>query len=347
LKRKPAAVLILLLAAVLLAACSFNSGKSFTYSIETGSSVTVRLDTTDGLDLQNDDGIFSVVDGSGEEIVQGAFSSQEAFDELSGLVKESLDCTILEEDANGLIYVVYGSTGWETNRIVKLADADASIVMGSLSDSSAAVEAYHKLTFSVNKTAEVAPGSDKGALGNPVWLIAAAAAAAVLIAALLLVSHKKRSHFEYYFDEDELKKKETIEQMSSGNESERDGETQLIFCGGDDQTKACDDEKESADVKLTVVSLRSLESNEEYDFEVDSVVSIGRSKKKSRVIIENDKHVSGLHCEVFSEGGKIMIRDAGSTNGTWVNGEEIHAERELHSGDILKLGIREFEVRVR
>lgn len=56
--------------------------------------------------------------------------------------------------------------------------------------------------------------------------------------------------------------------------------------------------------------------------------------------------ISRHHCVILVEEGMIAIRDFGSKNGTFVNGEKITAEVELKAGDRLKVGNLEFEVRV-
>lgn len=59
-----------------------------------------------------------------------------------------------------------------------------------------------------------------------------------------------------------------------------------------------------------------------------------------------DERVSRHHCAILSEEGFVAIRDFGSRNGTFVNGERVHPERELRNGDRLKVGNLEFEVRI-
>jgi len=56
--------------------------------------------------------------------------------------------------------------------------------------------------------------------------------------------------------------------------------------------------------------------------------------------------VSRHHCAILVEEGFVAVRDFGSRNGTYVNGEQIKAERELKSGDRLKVGPLEFELRL-
>jgi pSer/pThr/pTyr-binding forkhead associated (FHA) protein len=51
----------------------------------------------------------------------------------------------------------------------------------------------------------------------------------------------------------------------------------------------------------------------------------------------NDITVSRRHAEVFREGGRFIIKDAGSLNGTYVNRERVETA-ELSGGDELQIG---------
>ena len=65
-------------------------------------------------------------------------------------------------------------------------------------------------------------------------------------------------------------------------------------------------------------------------------ITIGRSDE--RTICLKDATVSTLHCKVTRRDGKIFIADAGSTNGTKVNGNPLTEEYELQNGDIVRIG---------
>jgi predicted component of type VI protein secretion system len=56
--------------------------------------------------------------------------------------------------------------------------------------------------------------------------------------------------------------------------------------------------------------------------------------------------VSKRHCALLVREGKVVLRDFGSTNGTFLNGEPVTDEREVADGDNLKVGPLEFVVRV-
>jgi EAL domain-containing protein (putative c-di-GMP-specific phosphodiesterase class I) len=54
--------------------------------------------------------------------------------------------------------------------------------------------------------------------------------------------------------------------------------------------------------------------------------------------------VSQEHAEIFLDGDRLGVRDLGSTNGTFVNGDRIQGETELHDGDILHFSSIEFRL---
>jgi len=51
-----------------------------------------------------------------------------------------------------------------------------------------------------------------------------------------------------------------------------------------------------------------------------------------------DLDVSGRHAAVFRQSGRWMVRDLGSSNGTWVNGTRLKGDRALSPGDVLRFG---------
>jgi hypothetical protein len=63
---------------------------------------------------------------------------------------------------------------------------------------------------------------------------------------------------------------------------------------------------------------------------------IGRMEANDVVI--DDPTVSRFHAEIFKDGRHYYIRDLESTNGTFVNGNQIRVKR-LQDGDIITLGI--------
>ena len=53
---------------------------------------------------------------------------------------------------------------------------------------------------------------------------------------------------------------------------------------------------------------------------------------------DSELEVSVQHAAVFKQGGDFMIRDLGSTNGTFLGGKRVRGDRPLTGGDILQFG---------
>jgi hypothetical protein len=60
---------------------------------------------------------------------------------------------------------------------------------------------------------------------------------------------------------------------------------------------------------------------QEIELQEDDLLTLGRDP--SNVVKLNDSHVSARHAEIFLRGGRIWVRDLGSTNGIYVNGRRI------------------------
>jgi pSer/pThr/pTyr-binding forkhead associated (FHA) protein len=54
--------------------------------------------------------------------------------------------------------------------------------------------------------------------------------------------------------------------------------------------------------------------------------------------------ISRRHCSVVCEGGRAVLKDFGSRNGTYINGERVEGEQQLKPGDRLRVGRLQFEV---
>jgi hypothetical protein len=66
-------------------------------------------------------------------------------------------------------------------------------------------------------------------------------------------------------------------------------------------------------------------------------VTVGHAST-NLVSLKHDETVSRLHAVLENLGCAWSIRDVGSRNGTYLNGEKIAAERVLRSGDELRVG---------
>ena len=72
------------------------------------------------------------------------------------------------------------------------------------------------------------------------------------------------------------------------------------------------------------------------EFEIAGVLTIGRDRSVGLVLA--DQEISRRHASVSAEGDGIVVEDLGSTNGTYVNGEQISEKRMLTVGEKVRLG---------
>lgn len=66
------------------------------------------------------------------------------------------------------------------------------------------------------------------------------------------------------------------------------------------------------------------------------LITVGRDS--SNTIQINDAEISRRHALLEHQGGKYLIKDAGSTNGTHVNGQRLAAPYVLKPGDVVSFG---------
>jgi len=76
-----------------------------------------------------------------------------------------------------------------------------------------------------------------------------------------------------------------------------------------------------------------------------SYIGLGRHPLSDvRFDAEKDLDASTRHAAIVKTGDSYLVRDLGSTNGTFVNGERLEADRVLKDSDVIKLGVHGPEV---
>jgi hypothetical protein len=77
--------------------------------------------------------------------------------------------------------------------------------------------------------------------------------------------------------------------------------------------------------------------------DVDGTTRIGRGAENA-VRLDGDDFVSSRHAVVASDAEGLWVEDAGSTNGTFVNGARLTTRRLLQAGDVVRIGKTDLEV---
>lgn len=88
--------------------------------------------------------------------------------------------------------------------------------------------------------------------------------------------------------------------------------------------------------RLVVVHSQVLTVGEEFDLD-STPLTVGRGAQND-VSIEGDEFASAHHARVEPRRDGVWVSDAGSTNGTYVNGVRIDRPRKLAQGDVVRVG---------
>ena len=79
---------------------------------------------------------------------------------------------------------------------------------------------------------------------------------------------------------------------------------------------------------------------------LEEPVVVGHSRQQCKIVLDYSGYVSGKHCMIYVKDGQVMVKDLGSTNGTFLNGYRIFNETPLQHGAMLVLGQLQFMVEI-
>lgn len=135
---------------MLMAFTGCTTTKSFTYSVDTGDSIEITLDTSDGHDLSSD--LPFTVSKDGETLSQGTFIQGSYYEEYVDLAKTDSSCEVLDEGSDSDIeYVFYSYNDSEYDYVINIKDSDTALVLGNQNSQSEAEECFKLLTFSIEE----------------------------------------------------------------------------------------------------------------------------------------------------------------------------------------------------
>jgi hypothetical protein len=75
-------------------------------------------------------------------------------------------------------------------------------------------------------------------------------------------------------------------------------------------------------------------------FDVSAGATLGRGDGAD--ILVEDPFASSAHARIFPRGDFMYIEDMGSTNGTYLNGRQLHAAERLNVSDLIRIGDSEY-----
>jgi diguanylate cyclase (GGDEF)-like protein len=94
-------------------------------------------------------------------------------------------------------------------------------------------------------------------------------------------------------------------------------------------------EMRSTDSECCIVQIHGPELGKKYTLQ-ETEFTIGRDEG-NHIVVDLD-NVSRRHARILRRQGRMFLEDLGSTNGTFLNDQEVLQETPLRSGDLIKVG---------
>ena len=91
-------------------------------------------------------------------------------------------------------------------------------------------------------------------------------------------------------------------------------------------------EKQASDSLLVLVT-----ESKVHAFDLSHTFRVAIDRHESNELQLDSRTVSNYHAEILNENGRLLVRDLGSTNGTYVNEERVREQR-VASGDHIRIG---------
>ncbi len=127
---------------------SVSKSVSYTYSVDTGDSVKITLDTSDGYSM--DSGLPFEISVDGEVVGQGTFIEADTYQDYVDAAKSDAQATVIEEDeSGGNAYCFWSYADTEYDRAILVGDSDTAILLGNTVSEESARDCFEHLTISV------------------------------------------------------------------------------------------------------------------------------------------------------------------------------------------------------
>lgn len=122
--------------------------KSYTFNVETGDSIKVKLNTSDGYDISSD--LPFAISKDGATLSQGTFITIAGYNQYINTVNNDANSKVLDSGSkNGVTYVFYSYNNSEYNYIIKVDGSNTGILLGNPNSQVEAETIFNLLTFSV------------------------------------------------------------------------------------------------------------------------------------------------------------------------------------------------------
>lgn len=136
-----------------LCACTFETSMTYTFNVETGDIVSVKLNTTGGYSITSNVPFELNKDDEEDTLMHGDFVTEDGLTFYLAMVDNAPNCTILEERHdvdNEYIFVRFDHEDYtEYDYIMHVGSSHTGMIFGCLISEDVARDCFSRLTISV------------------------------------------------------------------------------------------------------------------------------------------------------------------------------------------------------
>ena len=129
-------------------ACSTSSSKAYTFTVDNGDKIKIKLDTADDYDLSSD--VPFTISCDGNTLSQGSFVLAESYQQYVGVVNIDEKAEMIDSGTkDGNEYIFWCYNGSEYNYAILIKGSNTGIVLGNPVSEESAKECFNRLTITV------------------------------------------------------------------------------------------------------------------------------------------------------------------------------------------------------
>lgn len=122
--------------------------KAYTFDVETGDKIQVKLDTSEGYDLSSE--VPFEISLKSEVLSQGMFIEASQYEQYVAAVTEDANAALIDsETTDSYEYIFWSYNDREYDIAVLIKDSNTGILLGNTVSEESAKECFERLSFSV------------------------------------------------------------------------------------------------------------------------------------------------------------------------------------------------------
>lgn len=134
------------LCAIVLMVTGCSTTKSYTFKVETGDKIEIKLNTNDNYDITSE--LPFAISKNDEVLSQGTFITIDSYNQYISAINKGNNTKIIESKTkNGLEYTFYSYNNSEYNYVIKIVGSNTGLLIGNPISEESAKECFDRLTI--------------------------------------------------------------------------------------------------------------------------------------------------------------------------------------------------------